>query len=88
MGISDAHTVLEPHRGTAIFSSFLLTIVLFHVFIFMFLSLLTVLFLFLGAFILWVNNLKWTADLILLFPDSLYTPLAGPYSLESVVKTY
>ena len=29
--LCDAHTVLEPHRGTAAFS-FLLTIVLFHFF--------------------------------------------------------
>ena len=45
----DANTVLKPHRGTAAF----------HVFV-----TLTVLFLFLGASIVCVNNLKRTADLV------------------------
>ena len=31
--LCDAHTVLEPHRGTAVFFSILLTIVLFHFFL-------------------------------------------------------
>ena len=30
--LCDAHTVLEPHRGTAAFFSILLTFVLFHFF--------------------------------------------------------
>ena len=30
--LCDAHTVLEPHRGTAAFFFFLITIILFHFF--------------------------------------------------------
>ena len=52
--LCDAHTVLEPHRGTAAFS-ILLAIVLIH-FFYVFITL-TVLFLFLGASLVCVNNL-------------------------------
>ena len=31
--LCDAHTVREPHRGTAVFFLFFLTIVLFHFFV-------------------------------------------------------
>ena len=51
--LCDAHIVLEPHRGTAAFHAFTLT----------------VLFLFLGASMVCVNKLKRTEDLILGFPD-------------------
>ena len=54
--LCDAHTILEPHRGTAAFFSILLAIVLLT-FLFMCLSLLTVLFLFLGASIVCVYNI-------------------------------
>jgi len=56
----DAHTVLEPHRGTAVFFSFT-----HYRPIPLFLFTLTVLFLFFGASLVCVNNLKGTADLVL-----------------------
>ena len=52
--LCDAHTVLEPHRGTAAFF-FFTHYRPFPLFLFMCLSLLTVLFL--GASIVCVNNL-------------------------------
>ena len=52
--LCDAHTVLEPHRGTAAFF-FFTHCRPFPLFLFMCLSLLTVLFL--GASIVFVNNL-------------------------------
>jgi len=66
--LCDARTVLEPHRGTAAFF-FFTHYRPFPLFLFICLSLLTVPFLFLGASIVCVNNLKRTADLVLWFPD-------------------
>ena len=63
--LCNAHTVFEPHRGTAFF--FLNHYCRFPLFLFMCLTL-TVLFLFLGASIVCVNNLKMTANLALSFP--------------------
>ena len=57
----DAHTVLEPHRGTAAFFYFT-RYRPFPFLLFMCLSLLTVLFLFLGASIVCVNNLLSIED--------------------------
>ena len=60
--LCDAHTVLDPHRGTAAFFYFT------HyrpipLFLFVFVTL-TVLFLFLGASIVCVNNLKRTVTVV------------------------
>ena len=66
----DAHTVLGQHRGTAAFFYFT-RYRPFPLFLFMCLSLLTVLFLFLGVSIVYVSNLMRTADLVLCFCDSL-----------------
>ena len=64
----------------------------FPPFLFVCLSLLTVLFLSMGTSILCVNNLKRAADLVLWFPDktSLYTPLAPkwPLSVHSAIKAF
>jgi len=66
--LCDAHTVLEPHRGTAalflFYSPSSFSTFSFYVFVN-----LTVLFSFLGASLVYVNNLKRAADLILWFPD-------------------
>jgi len=64
----NAHTVLEPHRGTAAFLYFTRypPIPLFH---FICLSLWQSLLLFLGASIVCLNNLKKTTDLVLWFTD-------------------
>ena len=69
--LCDAHTVLEPHRGTAALFLFysLLSFSTFSFYVFVTLTVLPV-FLFLGASIVCVNNdLKGTADLVLWFPD-------------------
>jgi len=62
--LCDAHTVLEPHRGTAalflFYSPSSFSTFSFYVFVN-----LTVLFSFLGASLVYVNNLKRAADLIL-----------------------
>ena len=57
-----AHTVLEPHRGTAAFFLFY-SLSSFSTFSFYVFVTLTVLFL--GASLVCVNNLKRTADLVL-----------------------
>merc|ERR1719239_1144661 len=62
--LCDAHTVLEPHRGTAAFS-FFYSLSSFSTFSF-FLSLLTVLFLFLGASIVCVSNTIYRGQQIVL----------------------
>ena len=63
--LCDAHAVSEQHRGTAaLFLFILLTIVLFHLSFYVFVTL-TVLFHFFGASIVCVYNLKRTADLVL-----------------------
>jgi len=66
--ICDGHTMLESHRGTAAFFYFTLYRP-FPLFLFMCLSHWQSLFLFLGASLLCVNNLKRTVNLILWFPD-------------------
>ena len=82
MGISCCNIVLEPHRGTA--ASFFFTHYrpfppfLFYVFV-------TLTVLFLGASLVYVNDLKRTADLVLWFPDRT---AACTHSVESVVKSY
>ena len=66
--LCDAHAVLEPHRGTAVF--FFTHYRPFPLFLFMCLSLLTVLFLFLGASIVCVSNTIYRGQQIVLwFPD-------------------
>ena len=66
--LCDAHTVLKQRRGTAALFV-LLTIMSVSTFSFCIFVSLTVLFFFLGASIVCVhNNLKRTADLILLIP--------------------
>ena len=65
--LCDAHTVLEPHRGTAALFLFY-SLSSFSAFSFYVFVTLTVLFLFLGASIVCVNNLKMTANLALSFP--------------------
>ena len=67
--LCDAHTVLETHRELQFFFSILLAIVLFQFFFLCICHSWQSLFLFLGASIVWVNNLKRTADLVLWFPD-------------------
>ena len=63
----DAHTVLEPHRGTAAFFYFT-RYHPFPLFLCTCLSLLTVLFLSLGASIVCVNNLKEETRFSLVIP--------------------
>ena len=63
--LCDAHIVLEPHRGSAAFF-FFTHYRPFPLFLFMCLSLLTVLFLFLGISIVCVNNLQRTADCLVI----------------------
>ena len=59
--LCDAHTVLEPHRGTAAFFFFLFySLSSFSTFSFYVFVTLTVLFL--GASLVYVNNLRRTAD--------------------------
>ena len=58
--LCDVHTVFEPHRGTAAF--FYFTHYRPFPLFFICLSLLTVLFIFLSASIVCVNNLKRAAD--------------------------
>ena len=60
--LCDAHTILEPHRGTAAFFYFA-RYRPFNFSFYVFLTL-TVVFLFLGASIVCVNNLKMTTDLV------------------------
>ena len=75
--LCDAHTVLEPHRGTAALFLFY-SLSFFSTFSFYVFVTLTVLFLFLGASIVCVNNLYRTADCLAIpWQDiCLYTPLA------------
>ena len=63
--LCDAHTVLEPHRDTAAFF-FFTHYRPFPLFLFMCLSLLTVLFLFLGASIVCVTNTIYRGQQIVL----------------------
>ena len=62
--LCDADTVLEQHRGTVTLFLFY-SLSSFSIFAFYVFATLTVLFLFLGASIVCVNNLKGTADLVL-----------------------
>ena len=65
--LCDAHNVLEPHRGTAAFFYFLFySLSSFSTFSFYVFVTLTVLFLFLGASIVCVNNLWRTADCLVI----------------------
>ena len=60
--LCDAHTVLEPHRGTTAFFFLFYSLLSFSSFSFYGLSLLIVLVLFLGTSIVCINNLKWTVS--------------------------
>ena len=64
----DPQTVSKQHRGTAALFLFY-SLSYFSSFSFYMFVTLTVLFLFLGASIVCVNNIKRTADLVLCFPD-------------------
>jgi len=64
--LCDAHTMLEPHRGTA---ALFLTILSFSAFFFLCVCLFESLFF--GASIVYFNNLMRTADLILCLPDRI-----------------